>query len=290
MIDLHTHTLFSDGTSTLEELLQEAENKKIEILSITDHDTVKEHLELRKINNPFTGQIIPGIEITTTYNGEIIEVLGYNFNIDKMNQLLEQYVPTRYQRFQNEFELIKKQYKSIGVIFNEENITFDPNTESCRVAFVNEIKKYPENNKYFLYEESIKTLAGFSRNEVFNPKSKLYVDESSIFPSLEKVIDIIHECNGITFLAHPFAYSKNIHPEIENIINNYKLDGLECFYTTFTKEQSNYLVNLCKKHNLLMSGGSDFHGTAKINHFLGVGNNNLNISKDILNNWPKKEA
>ena len=39
-----------------------------------------------------------------------------------------------------------------------------------------------------------------------------------------------------------------------------------------------------------MSGGSDFHGTAKINHFLGVGNNNLNISKDILNNWPKKEA
>ena len=66
MIDLHTHTLFSDGTSTLEELLQEAENKQLEVLSITDHDTVKEHLELRKINNPFTGQIIPGIEITTT--------------------------------------------------------------------------------------------------------------------------------------------------------------------------------------------------------------------------------
>ena len=142
MIDLHTHTNHSDGTDSVEELLLNAEKKKLEIISITDHDTVKEHLELRKINNPFTGQIIPGIEITTTYNGEIIEVLGYNIDIDKMNIMVEKYIPTRYQRFQNEFELIKKQYKSIGVIFNEENITFDPNTESCRVSFVNEIKKY----------------------------------------------------------------------------------------------------------------------------------------------------
>ena len=153
--------------------------------------------------------------------------------------------------------------------------------------FVNEIKKHPQNYKFFLNEESITTASGFTRNEVYNPKSPLYVDESSLFPSLEKAIDMIHQSGGLAFLAHTFAYSPNIASELQNIIENYALDGLECFYTTFTEEQSNYLIQLCKERNLFMSGGSDFHGTRKKNHNLGTGRVNLNIDKNVVEPWIK---
>lgn len=96
---------------------------------------------------------------------------------------------------------------------------------------------------------------------------------------------MIHNSGGLAFLAHTFAYSPNIANELLNIINNYELDGLECFYTTFTKEQSDYLVSVCNDRKLYMSGGSDFHGTRKINHNLGTGQGNLHIDESVVDNW-----
>ncbi len=287
MIDIHSHTVHSDGSSSVLELLEEAEKLNLTLLSITDHNSIQAYYELQNSNirNQFKGEIIPGIEITTTYKGEIIEILGYGFDLDMMQQFLNNNVLTFEEKQLKEYELVKNRYKDIGVIFNEDNIKFNPKIESCRPAFAIEIKKYPENYKFFLNQESITTTSGFTRNELFNPKSPLYVDESSLFPSLETAIAMIHLSGGLAFLAHTFAYSPNIASELLNIIDNYELDGLECFYTTFTKEQSNYLVSICKNKGLYMSGGSDFHGTRKINHNLGTGHGDLCIEEAIVENW-----
>ena len=290
MIDIHTHTTYSDGTLTPGELLEEAHQKKLTIISITDHNTIGAYEELKNpnIREKFEGMIIPGIEITTTYHGETIEVLGYNFNLDMMSELLKESVLTFEEKQIQEYNLIKKQYQKIGVIFDEENIKFNQKKESCRVSFWKEIKRHPENNCLFLEEKSKEEASSFTRNEIYNPKSLLYVDESSLFPSLEKAIAMIHESGGLAFLAHTFAYSPNIANSLLDILGNYKLDGLECFYTTFTKEQSNYLVSLCKEKGLYMSGGSDFHGTRKINHNLGTGRGNLQIEEKIIEPWVKQ--
>lgn len=290
MIDLHSHTTYSDGSYSVLELLEEAQKTKLSLLSITDHNTIQAHFDLQdsRLRKKFDGKIITGIEITTTYKGEIIEVLGYGFDIDIMQNLLEPNVLSFKDKQLKEYELIKEQYHKIGLTFDINNIKFDPNTESSRSAWVKEIKKYPENYKFFLNEDDIKTNAGFTRNEVYNPKSHLYVDESPLFPSLEKTIEIIHESGGLAFLAHPFAYSPNIPNDISNIINNYKLDGLECFYTTFTKEQTMYLCNLCKENHLFKSGGSDFHGSRKEGHHLGFGNGDLKIDETIVDDWISK--
>ena len=284
---MHTHTKHSDGSSTTEELLREAEKIGLTHLSITDHNTIEAYNDLKDYTTKmqFKGKIVTGVEITTTYKGETIEILGYNFDLNKMKNFLNENVLTFEEKQLKEFELIKNRYRKIGVIFDEKNIKFNPKIESSRVAFVKEIKKYPKNNKFFLYEDSLKTDTGFTRNEIYNPKSPLYVDESSLFPSLEKTIDMIHESNGLAFLAHTYAYSPNIAKELLNIIKNYDLDGLECFYTTFTEEQTKYLLNLCKERNMLISGGSDYHGTRKTNHNLGCGNNNLNIDDTYIKNW-----
>ena len=287
MIDLHAHTTYSDGSYNVLDLLNEAQKSKLSLISITDHNTIQAHFELLNpnIRNKFEGEIITGIEITTTYKGETIEVLGYGFDIDKMQHFLNDNVLTFEEKQLKEYELIKKQYQKIGVIFDEKNIQFDPKVESGRIAFAHEIKEYFQNYKFFLNQESITTNTGFTRNEVYNPKSPLYVDESSLFPNLEKTIEMIHKSGGLAFLAHPFAYSTNIPNDLLNIINNYELDGLECFYTTFTDEQTNYLINICKENKMYISGGSDFHGSRKKNHNLGTGQGNLHIDENEISDW-----
>lgn len=287
MIDIHSHTTYSDGSFSVEELLNEAQKIGLSLLSITDHNTIQAHFELQNLNvrKKFDGEIISGIEITTTYKGETIEVLGYGFDLEIMQQFLNNNVLTFEEKQLREYKLIKNQYKKIGVIFDENNIKFNPKVESCRPAFALEIKKYPQNYKFFLNQESINTTSGFTRNEVYNPKSPLYVDESSLFPSLERAIEMIHQSGGIAFLAHTFAYSPNISNQLSDIINNYELDGLECCYTTFTKEQSDYLLKVCREKGMYMSGGSDFHGTRKINHNLGTGNGNLCIDESLVKSW-----
>ena len=79
LVDLHTHSTKSDGTYTPNQLLQEAENKGIEILSITDHETVDAYYEIDKKN--FSGVIIPGIELRTSCFGIAIEFLGSGLDV-----------------------------------------------------------------------------------------------------------------------------------------------------------------------------------------------------------------
>lgn len=290
MVDMHTHTTYSDGTYTPEELLKEAEQKELTVISIADHNTVNAYNDLKNedIRDSFKGIIIPGVEITTSYQGETIEILGYGFDLTMMQDLLKENVLTFEQKQLKEYDLIKKAYQQQGIVFDEKNINFNPKKESSRAAFWQEVKRYPENNHFFLENSSKETVSSFTRNEVYNPKSPLYVDETSMFPSLEKAIAMIHECGGYAFLAHTFAYSPNIAENLLDILKNYKLDGLECFYTTFTEEETKYLVNLCKEKGLYMSGGSDFHGTRKVNHFLGTGKGNLQIDEEIIEPWAKQ--
>lgn len=290
MIDLHMHTTYSDGSYTISELLKEAQSKKISTISITDHNTISAYYELEnnEIRSLYKGNIINGCELVTSYNGELIDVLAYNFNLQLMQKYLNGKYLTLEQKQLKEVDMIKERYKEIGVKFDFNNIVFEPKKELCHTAFLNEIKKYPQNNEFFLFEKSMLKPSDFTRNEVYNPKSPLYVNQSPLYPSLEKTILAIHEVGGLAFLAHTFAYSETIVSELENIVNNYKIDGLECCHTIFTKDQTQYLLQFCNYHNLFKSGGSDFHGQNKINHNMGTGDGSLNINEELIKEWYEK--
>ena len=283
MIDMHSHTLYSDGSNTPDEVLEIAEEKGLDYLAITDHNTVDEYYNMDY--SLFSGRIIPGIEMTTTYKGEIIEVLGLGIDIDKMHELLPKYYLKQRDKMIKEYELILAAYRKLGLTLDETKLVFDPDKESSRGCFIHELKRHPENLKHFLHPEFIEQNVGFTRYEMYNPKSAFYVDESPLYPSLEKVIEIIHECGGYAFLAHTYAYSSNIIDALYDIINNYELDGLECVYTTFTDEQSKHLMDVCKERGLYMSGGSDYHGKRKKDHFLGVVQGDKEIPNTIISEW-----
>ena len=290
MIDLHSHTVHSDGSDTVKEILEEANQANLSYLSITDHNSVDAYFELDKfdVKTLFKGFLIPGVEITTTYQGEIIEVLGYGIDVNKMKSELPNYVLSFEEKQLKEYDLIKQKYLDLKVIFDENQIIFDPKKTSCRKAFFNEIIKHDKNIARLSNPTSIEASSKFTRQEVYNPQSEFYVDESSLYPTLREVVDLIHQCGGIALLAHLYVYahSSEIEHQLLEIVNEYHLDGVECYYSTFTQEQSLCLERFCNENGLIRSGGSDYHGTRKPTIELGVGTGDLLVPLDIFNNWP----
>lgn len=289
MIDLHIHTNHSDGTDTVKELLRKAEQKKLEIISITDHDEIGAYYELESnfnLRNLYSGKIITGSELKTFYNDVSIEVLAYgidykNFRIHKVDT-------------QNVQKEILKHMTSVArkleFKFDEKNLYIEENNPSKHYAsfvLASELLKYNENKKI------IKDIGEFSEETFFrihqtNNESPFYFDETSTLIGINELIFRIHEAGGLAFLAHGYIYPfKN--NEIEEILANTKIDGMECIYPLFSEKERKKAYNLCKKYNKYMSGGTDYHAKNKPLIELGTGiNNNVSIEKEFVQGWIDK--
>ena len=289
MIDLHCHTINSDGTWSTEELLKKAEEQKLEILSITDHDTAKSYIEMeqnKRLRNIFSGSIINGAELNCTFDGFKIEILVYNFDLHPVENWLENY----YTPEKNRNRLINE-FKDLIDICNkknikiENNLQYNPDIEYPVDAIYKSIIKYDENKRYFT-EEEWKDKGVFYRTCTINKKFPLYRDYSVQMPSLEFYNNFIHKNNGKIFLAHLFKYKFGNYIEYLNKIVSKKLiDGVEVYHSSFSDEQMKLLEQYCKDNSLLMSGGSDCHGERKKDRKLGIGYGNLFIEKKIIDNW-----
>ena len=269
-IDLHTHTNCSDGVVSLDHSLKEAEGLGLSLFSVSDHNTVAAYSELAESRHLFSGAILPAVELSTTFNGDVIEILGYGIDIDKMSILIGENYYSFYDKQVKEARLDTEAMLAAGVTLDaefaramtEEPWTiFDPSHKTNRPYLLAEIKRHPENARFFESEEEFLALTPtkFSRNYLFNAQSALYSDQSSLSADLLTVLDMIKKCGGLSFLAHPFIYSKNVISSLD-VIATIGLDGMECFYGTFTAEQKRFLFNFCEEKGLYKSGGSDYHG------------------------------
>lgn len=285
MIDLHTHTNYSDGTWELKKLLEEAEKSKIKILSITDHDTLKAYKELENIEykSIFKGELISGIELNTVYDGVKFELLAYDFDYTKLNEWVYEKYETRKPDLNKEFEYMINSCKKNNIKIG--NIKFDKNIEWPIDVIYPEIKKYDENKKYFTNEEW-EDIDKFFNSCVTNKNFPAFVDCSIHYPNALEVAKKIKDAGGKVFVAHVFRYKlKDTENFLDILRENNIIDGIEVYHSSFTDEQSEYLKKYCKANNLLMSGGSDCHGDKKADRKIGVGYGNMNIDENILDNW-----
>lgn len=292
MIDLHIHSNHSDGTYSVKEILQEAEKRQLDMISITDHDTIKAYYELEKINikDYYSGKLINGCEMKCTYQGTPIEILGYGINIDKFKKSKKLCnLQEKYLNIQKEYlEYIKQVGKKIGLIFNQDiDVDITKMQYACDI-FEKELIKYDENIE-ILEKHNISMKPNFYRAEQCNPNSIFYIDETKSFPTIEEIIEEIHNVNGMTFLAHAYIYPfENTIEIVEDIIKETKIDGIECMYSYFTEEQTESLVKLCEKYKKYMSGGTDFHGANRPDTQMGVGKGNMKIDNKLVKNWIDK--
>lgn len=287
MIDLHTHTNYSDGTWTVKELLNYAQKSQIEVLSITDHDTTKAYLELREndYNNLFSGEIINGAELNVINNGIRIEVLIYDYDLDKITNWCE----NNYRREISKSEKTKK-YQELLCIARTNGIIIDdveyvPSNGWPIEAIYNGIKKYQTNEKIIGYK-AWSDITHFLQCSTSDPTFPVSLDLSDVFPNIKDAATTVHNAGGKVFLAHPYKYSiNNCDKLIKQLADNKLIDGIEVYHPSFSKEQIDYLYNYCIRNNLLMCGGSDCHGEKHKTRKIGVGYNNLNIDKSIIANW-----
>ena len=286
MIDLHMHTTYSDGTDSVQLLLEKAEKSKLEIISITDHDSVDAYFELEKkpkIRNLFSGEIIIGSEIKSFFDNVNIEILAYGIDYHNINIKKEDR-----QKVQSD---ILKHFISVGKSLGlkiDDDIRIDitnPGKQFAPVVFCDSILKYKENEKILPVNKFT-----FYREHEGNKASPFYYDTSKYFDDCKTLINKIHNAGGLAFLAHGLLYPfDDKKATIEKMLKTTNIDGLECIYPLFSEEEKEFMKNLCKKYNKYISGGSDYHAKTKPNVFMGTGiNNNILVGKDIVKEWIDK--
>ncbi len=268
-IDLHTHSNCSDGTLSPKELVELANKKHLCAFALTDHDTIDGIEAAQLAASIYNIEVIPGIELSTAYKNKDIHILGLGIDITNIYFLdsLKKFQEAREWR---DRQMIEK-LRTAGIdITYEEMVAKFPNSVFTRAHFAR-----------FIYEAGHVT-------DMWDAFPKYIGDDAPCFVPREKVtpyqaIDLIHEGGGYAILAHPLLY-KLKNQELEQLIASLKksgLDGLEVPYSMNRYGDEAYLRQLAKKHNLKISGGSDFHGSNKPNIQLGSGRGNLNISYDV---------
>ena len=244
-VDMHIHTTNSDGTWSPEEVLEFIIEKNIGLFSITDHDTIEGSL---KIINKIPSHIyyIMGVEISCTYNEEEYHITAYDFdyNNSKLNELLK---------------------------FNQKQRS-EFNTKI--VQHVNQLGKIEDITDYLSYKYDRKRGGWESLNylldkDIVNNLGEYFKilkssNERLIFKHPKEVIDLIRTAGGYSFLAHPSAYEKGEKLSIEVLKewNNYGISGIECFSPYLRDiDDANYYLRFCEENNLMISAGSDCHGS-----------------------------
>lgn len=291
MIDLHIHTNNSDGSDSVIDVLKKAQKHELSYMSITDHESVNGHYELRNIDvkQYFSGKIIPGVELKNYYKDRVIDILAYNIDIDKFNEYLEKNYKNKTHRMLETKNLkhLYKQAKAYGLTLDPiEEIKWDSDSDWGSVVVYNEIKKHPENEAK-VPKDLWESFSNFKKDYVYNRNNMFFLDKKDDYPSPAETVKQVHLAGGVAFLAHVHEYKwvKDKIQYITELVEDSNLDGIECYYSNFTEEQIKELLEYCKKNHLYTSGGTDYHGTKRPSVEIGVGKGNLRIPDEIIKDW-----
>ena len=274
LIDMHLHTSFSDGELSPDELIDKAISSNVSILSITDHDTID---GLKSINRDYSKkiEIINGIELSAKVPKGRMHILGYDFDINNqdLNNKLYELKNNSLQRVLSLIEQLKKDY---NIFFTYE-----------------EIKELINSNHNLGRPDLARLLINHNLAESVDEAFKKYLIAANKKikginkeTTYEECFNLILNSGGIPVLAHPKSLELS-NEELNNLVKRMKeigLQGIEVYHSSHTKEEMKAYLELAQKYDLLVSGGSDYHGSiVKPNVEIATGeNNNIKIKKISL--------
>ncbi len=254
-VDMHMHTCASDGTWDVFELKEQLIKNKINIFSITDHDCVDNVKKIQEIIIPKDNLLfIPGTELSADYQGREYHLTLYNYDIENQN-LLDLINDTNENKLNS-----NKEYISTYAASKYENISRE------------DYEKYEYNRKRGGWKSANYMIdKGIHKDVVSHLRD---VGKSGLKAKLknpEEVIKIAKKSGGKIFLAHPsYHYISYRMPEDElEFWLELGIDGIECF-SPYNKDSIKYYKDFCNRNNLMISGGSDCHGSFIPSRKLGV--------------------
>jgi len=283
IIDLHIHSkTCSDGNLSVEEIIEEAKARNIELMSITDHDAIGCQKQAKALAQKNEINYVYGVELNVTFShpkfhnnkSVSLDLLGYQFDVNNkaLKQKLQEIAKYREERAAKILEKLNTEFEKEGL----KNLTKNDLTEIQNSA--DGVLGRPHIADYLVKKNIVR-----NRQEAFDkylvkcnvPKYPLYIEEAS---------SLLRNAGGIVVLAHPndphgtslAKLTKSLQEQtgiIEDSMLSY-LDGIECWHSRNDAETTKHYINFSKKHGLTMTGGSDCHqkpiimGTVKVPDFV----------------------
>jgi len=266
-VNLHILTRCSDGGFTPRQIVEKALENRLDLISITDHDTVEAYRYLSKSQIPL--RLLPGLEFSSTWDGNDIHVLG--FGIDIHNQQLLEILHWMSEGRKTRAQKMLAKLKALDI-----KVPFE-----LVLSFAGEKKLIvrPHIAQALLSLGYVKSRQEAFEKYIGNDKPA-YVPKP-ILPTPE-VIDYIHAATGVAVLAHPGKLKQF------NYLQDFVkagLDGLEVWHPDHADWQIMELTNLAERFGLLKTGGSDFHGEQDIHNYFGAVPVSDEILKDVDKIW-----
>ncbi len=263
--DLHTHSVFSDGTYTPKEIIDEAIKLGLSAVALCDHNTIDGLAEFISAAKGNDIRAIPGSEFTVDYEGKELHLVALNIpehQFEKVSCLMKSV---------NE----RKKQSNIDLIAALNQAGFDIDFETIK-----QTTPTGNFNRAHIAEELTKKGYTQSIKEAFDtllkPEHGYYKEPERL--SVFEMISFVKEIGAIPVIAHPFL---NLNFEELDVFlpiaKKHGLAGMECFYSTYDEETTQKAIQLADKYGLTYSGGSDFHGDKKPNIKLGIGLGNLKV-------------
>ncbi len=247
-VDLHTHTTASDGMQGAEVNIRLAEQAGLSAVAITDHDTVAGLPAAFREGERRGIEVVPGVEISTVSGGQDIHVLGYYFDERQPVFLrrLEQLRNTREVRN----EMLLERLRQLGCDVTLEEVKAQAGKKGIEGSVV---------GRPHIAEALVRKGYAASIGEAFEKflgrEGAAYVNPPRIDPF--QAVDWIHEAGGAAVLAHPGLYRDA--PLAVRLIE-YGLDGIEVYHSDHSADEEKQYLDLARKHDLMVTAGSDFHG------------------------------
>lgn len=242
--DLHTHSTASDGRFSPSEVVKRAYDRGVEYLALTDHDTLSGIEEAKETAENLNIHFIPGLELSTTYKGETIHLLGYFKNDDYKNPALNEFLQDlKSKRIHRAHEMVKrlKEYHDIEIdvdliLKNSKDIIARPHIAKAIID-----SGYPFTKQY-IFDNFIG-----NHCPAYVPANKLDTEEG---------IALLKNYNAIVILAHPVLLKKFHVTELLHL----GFDGIEGIYGLNTEEETKEFLKIVDDNNIITSCGSDSHG------------------------------
>lgn len=248
--DLHIHSYYSDGTMSPEEIVEEAIRNNVGLIAITDHDVIEGSLELERLCKDKDITFLTGAELNALEVGLNYHILSYGADLHD-------------EAFVSFVRQNRAYLETVNAILIERMQEDDPSVS------VSEYDAFSHNPRMGGWKALQYLMAkGITNNlrEGFAYYTKYHCTyEVAAFPTIKTVCEQIHRAGGKAVMAHPGVSIKEtdlklFQDRLEEFVD-YGLDGIECYYVTHTEDITKLCLTLCKERKLLITAGSDCHGT-----------------------------
>ena len=245
--DLHCHTTLSDGSLGIEDIIVQAKRTGIDFVSITDHDTMSSISRAKVLGERYGIQTIPGVELSAwdkTRNRKVHILCYAPQKPDRLEGICIKACDIRKQCAKEMVQNVMERYPITA--------------ESVMKHATGSKSIFKQHIMHALIDYGYTThFYGRLNDELFNLETGSCIVERE-YPDVNFVLDLIHSARGVAVMAHPVYY--NSLDLLEELAQKGKLDGVEVYHYTADEEQQKKLLDIAARYDLIVTGGSDFHG------------------------------